>query len=203
MMQIAKQYYEGLKQAYINNHMSKEWNDFESNVHGASEQDIEALKSTFSDVPASLMELLQLVDGTYFRIYNNQKISFYFLGSDLEEYPYYLLSISQMLDQKRNDMINSWLIDYVNRIYGDDIEIDDKITTDGDHLCWLHFSDCMNNGGSSQLFLDFTPSKKGIKGQVVRYLHDPDELEVIANSFEEYLQMLIHNNYNFVSEDID
>lgn len=203
MMNIAKQYYKGLKQAYINNHMSKKWNDFERHIQGASKQDIEALKTAFPDVPSSLIELLQLVDGTYFRIYNDKKITMYFLGSDLVEYPYYLLSISQMLDQKRNTMINSWLIDYVNRIYGNDIEIDDKITTDGDHLCWLHFSDCMNNGGSSQLFLDFTPSKKGVKGQVIRYLHDPDGLEVIADSFDDYLKMLMHDGYDFITMDID
>lgn len=74
MMNIAKQYYEGLKQAYINNHMSKKWDDFERRIQGACKQDIEALKTAFPDVPSSLIELLQLVDGTYFRIYNGQKI---------------------------------------------------------------------------------------------------------------------------------
>lgn len=32
-------------------------------------------------------------------------------------------------------------------------------------------------------------------------LHDPDEMKVIANSFDEYLQMLIDNKYAFISED--
>lgn len=66
---------------------------------------------------------------------------------------------------------------------------------------WLHFSDCMNNGGTSQLFIDFSPSVKGIKGQVVRFLHDPDEIQVIADSFDDYLQMLIDNGIDFVNED--
>ncbi len=51
-------------------------------------------------------------------------------------------------------------------------------------MCWLHFSDCMNNGGTSQLFIDFFTRARGQKkGQIVRYLHDPDELVVIAESF--------------------
>lgn len=57
----------------------------------------------------------------------------------------------------------------------------------------------MNNGGSSQLFIDFSPSERGVKGQIVRFLHDPDEMKVIANSFDEYLQMLIDNKYAFIN----
>ena len=60
----------------------------------------------------------------------------------------------------------------------------------------------MNNGGTSQLFIDFSPSEKGKKGQIVRFLHDPDEFSVIADSFEEYLKKLIDNDYDFINEDI-
>ncbi len=56
----------------------------------------------------------------------------------------------------------------------------------------------MNNGGTSSLFIDFTPSEKGTKGQVIRYLHDPDELEVISDSFDGFLEMLIDNQFKFI-----
>ena len=72
---------------------------------------------------------------------------------------------------------------------------------DLDKLDWLHFSDCCNNGGTSQLFIDFSPSAKGKKGQVLRFLHDPDEMVVVADSFDEYLQMLIDNEFDFINED--
>ena len=72
---------------------------------------------------------------------------------------------------------------------------------DLDKLDWLHFSDCCNNGGTSQLFIDFSPSAKGKKGQVLRFLHDPDEMAVVADSFDEYLQMLIDNEFDFINED--
>ena len=66
---------------------------------------------------------------------------------------------------------------------------------------WLHFSDCMNNAGTSQLFIDFLPSEKGVKGQIVRFLHDPDKIEVIADSFDEYLEKFMEYGLDFISED--
>ena len=79
--------------------------------------------------------------------------------------------------------------------------MDERIQTDTSKLKWLNFSDCMNNGGTSSLYIDFTPSEKGIKGQVIRFLHDPDELQVIADSFDEFLDMLIENDFKFIHED--
>jgi hypothetical protein len=35
---------------------------------------------------------------------------------------------------------------------------------------------------------------------VVRFLHDPNEFEVIADSFEAYLQMLIDTEFSFIRE---
>jgi cell wall assembly regulator SMI1 len=40
---------------------------------------------------------------------------------------------------------------------------------------YLHFSDCMNNGGNSSLFIDFNPADQGVSGQIIRFLHDLDE----------------------------
>ena len=72
---------------------------------------------------------------------------------------------------------------------------------DSQEMNWLHFSDCANNGGTSQLFIDFSPSEKGVKGQIVRFLHDPDELMVIADSFDDYLKIIMDNGYPFINED--
>ena len=59
----------------------------------------------------------------------------------------------------------------------------------------------MNNGGTSSLFIDFTPSEKGIKGQIVRFLHDPDRLDVIADSFDAFLRMLMDTGYRFIDNE--
>ena len=159
---------------------------------------IKKLKEEYPEVPDSLIELLKNVDGTYFRKYKGETVVFYFLGSDVEEYPYYLLSSSQILESK--DDAYKYYADYVDRKY-EEVEIDEEIISDSKKMRWLHFSDCMNNGGTSQLFIDFSPSEKGVKGQIIRYLHDPDEIAVIADSFDEYLEELMEYELDFINED--
>lgn len=197
-MNTVEQYIRGLKKAYYDHGAENEWNHFESIKEGVSDEDLKELQTLYPDVPLELMELLNFVDGTYWREYKGEEIAFYFLGSDLEAYPYYLLSARQMVEDK--EQVFDIYEDYVNREF-EEIPIDEKIIDDASKLCWLHFSDCMNNGGTSQLFIDFSPSKKGTYGQIVRYVHDPDEIEVIANSFKEYLQMLMKDNFDFICED--
>lgn len=196
-MNLAQTYMDGLKNAYYENGGKERWDHFEQIIHGADKNDIQKLRTRYPDTPGSLLQLLEIVDGTYWREYAGEQIGMYVLGSDLEEYPYYLLSAEEMCEEDASD----WLIDYINREFEDDVEIDERITDRADEMCWLHFSDCMNNGGTSQLFIDFSPSEKGVKGQIVRYLHDPDELAVIADSFDEYLEMLMETEYNFIVED--
>jgi cell wall assembly regulator SMI1 len=198
-MEIVKQYTTGLKKAYFDNGGKETWEHFEKIKHGATKEDIEKIKSIYPEVPKSLISLLEFVDGTYWREYQGEKITLYFLGSDVDEYPYYLLSSKEIIENQNQAI--EYYSDYIERKY-EEVEIDEKITDQPKSLKWLHFSDCMNNGGTSQLFIDFSPSEKGTKGQVVRFLHDPDEFSVIADSFEEYLQKLIDNQYDFINEEI-
>lgn len=198
-MSIVEKYLKELKRAYYKNGGKEIWDNFEKLKEGASEEDIKKLKEEYPEVPDSLIELLKNVDGTYFRKYKGETVVFYFLGSDVEEYPYYLLSSSQILESK--DDAYKYYADYVDRKY-EEVEIDEEIISDSKKMRWLHFSDCMNNGGTSQLFIDFSPSEKGVKGQVVRFLHDPDEIAVIADSFDEYLEKLMEYDFDFIFEDM-
>jgi hypothetical protein len=193
MENLSKKYIEGLKKAYYDQEGQEIWNHFESIKHGIHKEDEEKLKQAFPQIPDSLLQLLQFVDGTYWREYQNEKIAFYFLGSDMEEYPYYLMSADQMMTSKDAN----YLADYIDRVY-DEVEVDDCIISDSKAMNWLHFSNCMNNGGTSQLYIDFSPSSNGKVGQVIRYLHDPDEFLVIAESFDAYLEMLIDDEFQFI-----
>ena len=197
-MNIAEKYIEELKKAYYKNGGKEYWDKFEKIKTGATEENIKKIKEEFPETPDSLIELLKIVDGTYHREYQEEKIAFYFLGSDVMGYPYYLLSSSQILENKKDGY---YLFGgYIDGEY-EDVEVDEKITDDSEKIKWLHFSDCMNNGGTSKLFIDFSPSEKGKKGQIVRYLHDPDEIEVIADSFDEYLEKLMEHDLDFISKD--
>lgn len=196
-MTISEKYITRLKQAYYDQGAAEMWNQFEKIKHGAAPEALEALKKNYPEIPSALTGLLEYVDGTYWREYAGEEIAFYFLGSDMEEYPYYLLSSKEILA----DYGAKFYADYIERKY-EEVVIDEKITDKATALNWLHFSDCMNNGGTSQLFIDFSPSEKGKKGQIVRFLHDPDELLVIADSFEDYLEKLMDKNYDFIQEDL-
>ena len=198
-MEIAKQYLSGLKKAYFDNGAKETWEHFEKIKHGSTKEDIEKIKTLYPEVSDALISMLEFVDGTYWREYKGEEITLYFLGSDVEEYPYYLLSSREIIENQ--NQATKYYSDYIERKY-EEVEIDEKITNQPNSLKWLHFSDCMNNGGTSQLFIDFSPSQVGTKGQIVRFLHDPDEFSVIADSFEEYLQKLIDNEYNFINEDV-
>ncbi len=191
-------YITGLKNAYFKSNGKEEWESFEQVIHGAKRENINKLKQVYPEIPSTLINLLEYVDGTYWRKYGKDKITFYILGSDMHEYPYYLLSSKEIIENQ--NQAKEYFSEYIEREY-DEVEVDDKIIDNSKSIKWLHFSDCMNNGGTSQLFIDFSPSKKGIKGQVVRYLHDPDELKVIADSFDEYLNMLEKKGFDFINEE--
>lgn len=75
------------------------WEDFESIKHGIQKEDIQELKKECLLMPNSLIRMLEYVDGTYWREYNGREISFYFLGSDVFEYPYYIFSSKQILEK--------------------------------------------------------------------------------------------------------
>ncbi|WP_299256761.1 SMI1/KNR4 family protein [uncultured Aquimarina sp.] len=199
MNTTVEKYILGLKQAYFDNNSKESWEHFEKTKDGASKEDIKKLTQIYQDIPDELIGMIEYVDGTYWRAYAGEKITFYFLGSDMYEYPYYLLSSKQMIENQHQAI--EYYADYIERKH-EEVAIDDKITNDVNKIKWLHFSDCMNNGGTSQLFIDFSPSTKGKKGQIVRFLHDPDEFKVIADSFETYLKMLMDAKYNFIDEDI-
>ncbi|MCI9349428.1 MAG: SMI1/KNR4 family protein [Oscillibacter sp.] len=195
----ASRYLQGLQEAYEDAGGEQVWADFMEVKTGVSEQYLADLKALYPELPAGLEALLQFADGTYWREYRpGEKTCLLFLGSDLEEFPYYLLSAKQMMETK--DRFADWGKYLILREY-DDIPVDEGITHDLAGLRWLHFADCFNNGGCSQLFIDFTPSEKGKAGQIVRYIHDPDELTVIAESFDAYLEMLIENEYDFINEE--
>ncbi|MDQ1097620.1 SMI1/KNR4 family protein [Chryseobacterium camelliae] len=157
MNPIADQYIAGLKQAYFDHHGGEAWDHFEKIKHGLSDTNIQELKRIYPEIPDALISLLEYADGTYRRQYAGERMTFYFLGSDVEEYPYYLLPSDKIIENR--NLAVKFYAGYINREY-EEVEIDNRIAERADALNWLHFSDCMNGGGSSQLFIDFSPSEK-------------------------------------------
>lgn len=202
----ANDYLKGLKNAlktheeFENNEDMQ--NDLEklSKVEGASDKDIEKLKAAYPDCPQSLIDMLKLIDGTYWRKYGDITVAVPILASIDYTYPHYLLSAEQMLQSRQehtssiSDIYGEWLDEW------DEDSLDKRIDVNVKQAERLHISDCMNNGGTSHLYIDFSPVEDGVKGQVIEFVHDPDSYIVIADSFDEYLQNIIDEGYPFVDE---
>ena len=197
-MNIGKNYIENFKKVYLDRIKNSEKLELVmKTVCSASKEDLDELLKKFPDVPSDLIEILNIIDGTYRRKYGEYKIGMYLFGS-LEGLPHYLCSTIEMLlevDRKWIKECIDWGIECGNFV-------DLKITKDYENLKWLNFSKCINNGGSSQFYIDFSPSDKGKYGQIVAYVHDPDKFIVIADSFSEFLQKIIDGKFRFIEDDI-
>jgi len=122
------------------------------------------------------------------------------LGSDVWEYPYYLLSVEQMLKDaaKRDNSICD--------LYGDEAQRDTELV---DPAHRRHFA----NGSAPMLRVlheqwrhiaalpGFRAHRRRRGGAMVRYLHDPDSYAVIAADFDSYLRSQIDRGYAFVNSD--
>ncbi len=192
-MELVNNFLKGLKE-----HLSPEELEELHKASGAAKEYLTTLQLHYPNCPESLLDLLKNIDGTYFRKYGEDQIAICILGSDVEDgtYPYYLLSTQQMLESSKEEVDISYLSEYEEE--GVDPKINPESLLPG---TYLHFSDCMNNGGTSSLYIDFNPTDQGVSGQIIRFLHDPDEFKVIANCFDEYLQGLIDNGFRYVYEE--
>ncbi|PSK91190.1 SMI1/KNR4 family protein [Taibaiella chishuiensis] len=193
---IVDQYLTGLEE-----HLTEEDQQQLAYTSGAGAAALQQLQDRFPACPESLLYLLSRINGTYWQQYGEHEVCVLMLGSDVYEYPYYLKSVAQILEEKSFDRS-------INEVYGAYLEempelIGAGIDPDINIREWLCFSDCMNNGGTSQLFIDFNPGPGGTKGQVIRFLHDPDSFAVIAGSFDEYLQQLMEQEYAFIIPEED
>jgi len=168
-------------------------------AHGASAADVHRLLERYPLCPPGLLQLLEQFDGTQYRDYPGGEVMVLVLGSDVFGYPYGLRSVEQIFEDARGyresiTQIYDGYLDEMPDLIGPGI---DGAVPMSDRLCFSH---CMNNGGTSQLYIDFDPAPGGTVGQVVRYLHDPDSYEVIAAGFDDYLQRLIDDDYAFIQE---
>lgn len=193
-MSIVAEYLEGL--SYV---LPPDDRDDLALTTGATPDQLEQLLDAYPLCPSSLLQLLGKINGTHWQTCGDREIAVLILGSDLFQYPYYLRSVEQILEdrQQYNESIRAvygQYLDQKSEILGKYLDPDINM---GERLCFSH---CMNNGGTSKLYIDFSPAPGGMVGQVVRFVHDPDEYRVIASSFDEYLRHQMSIDFEFVAE---
>lgn len=193
-MSIVAEYLEGLSHV-----LPPDDRDDLALTTGATPDQLEQLLDAYPLCPPSLLQLLGKINGTHWQTCGDREIAVLILGSDLFQYPYYLRSVEQILEdrQQYNESIRAVYGQYLDQkpeILGKYLDPDINM---GERLCFSH---CMNNGGTSKLYIDFSPASGGVVGQVVRFVHDPDEYRVIASSFDEYLRYQMSIDFEFVVE---
>ena len=70
-------------------------------ARGASVQQLDQLRQAYPLCPDTLLQLLSIYNGTYHEKYPGGTVSVYLLGSDAYEYPYYLSSVEQILEDQQ------------------------------------------------------------------------------------------------------
>lgn len=198
MATTTTKYLQGLRQAFADHDGAELWERFERVRRGATPEEIERLKKAYPKVPEGLVELLEFVNGTYYQTFAGvANCCFTLLGAEEEGAEYDLYSVEQMIKGGREEF--GYITDRLDGKARGEMEVDPKITNRRKEVCWLGFA---AGGGSEQLFVDFSPARGGRCGQIVSFLHDPDELVVLAESFDEYLEMLMERGYDFIDEEV-
>jgi len=192
------EYINKLEEVYKRSGLEEKWNHLMKIKAGITDENKKLLLEEYPEFPDTLLEILIFIDGTYKRKYGNEEVRYYFFGSDLfnGEYPYYLYSFENIMENKNCGLVFGELDIPAER---DEEEVDEKILYDAKERKWIWFADSVND--DSSLYIDLNPSKKGKRGQILRYKHDPDTIKVIADSFEEFLDFLVNGGMKFVGFD--
>ena len=118
---------------------------------------------------------------------------------DEREMAFRLMSLQEIENSKKNFQNRDALLsEFPEYFTVQDIEKmnDSRIKPYLFHKDWFAFATYLNCG---YLMLDFDPDKEGKVGQVIFYIHDPDEIIYTASSIEE----LIDNVWEFLKENFD
>ena len=162
-------------------------------IGGASESEFEDFEKTFGiKLPEDFKELYSYKNGSgYFEL----------LQCDIDgrEIDFTLFSLEEMKNVKSYFQDRDALLtDYPEYFTDDVIEQmrDSRIKPYLFHKDWFAFATYLNCG---YLMIDFDPDKEGKVGQVIFYIHDPDEIIYTASSIAE----LIDNVWGFLKENFD
>lgn len=152
------------------------------NIKGASEEELADFEKNFEiTLPDDFKELYSYKNGSgYFNILQ--------CDIDKRSVSFSLLSLEQMKKLKGYFQDRDALLtDYPNFFSNEDIEKmrDSRIKPYLFHKAWFPFAsycDCC------YLMLDFDPDKDGQEGQIIFYIHDPDEIVYAAESIDALIE---------------
>ena len=162
--------------------VEEEYLDDYQNISGASEEELQALEEIFGiRLPIDFKALYSYKNGSkYFSILP--------CVIDQRELPFSLMSLQEMESCKKYFQNRETLLtDFPDYFSSQDLENmrDSRIKPYLFNKKWLPFAQYCD---SCYLMLDFDPDQEGQEGQVICYIHDPDEIIYVVESLTKLIE---------------
>lgn len=158
--------------------------DYEE-ICGATEEEISAFEEKFGiSLPEDVKELYRYKNGSKF-------LALFPCVIDKRDMAFNLMSLEQVEKSKgyfQNK--DALLTDFPDYFTNEDIERmkDERIKPYLFNKKWIPFAEYCD---SCYLMLDFDPGKEGKEGQIICYIHDPDEVIYAAESLTELVENIM------------
>ena len=162
--------------------VEEEYIDDYQEIEGASEEEISAFEEKFGiTLPEDVKELYRYKNGSKY-------LSILPCAIDEREMAFNLMSLDAIEKAKKYfQNRDALLIEFPKHFTSEDIEKmkDSRIKPYLFNKKWIPFAEYCD---SCFLMLDFDPDKEGKEGQIICYIHDPDEVIYVAESLTELIK---------------
>ena len=162
--------------------VEEEYIDDYQEIEGASEEEISAFEEKFGiTLPEDVKELYRYKNGSKY-------LSILPCVIDEREMAFNLMSLDEIEKAKKYfQNRDALLTDFHEHFTSEDIEKmkDSRIKPYLFNKKWIPFAEYCD---SCFLMLDFDPDKEGKVGQIICYIHDPDEVIYVAESLTKLIE---------------
>ncbi len=162
--------------------VEEEYIDDYQEIEGASEEEISAFEEKFGiTLPEDVKELYRYKNGSKY-------LSILPCVIDEREMAFNLMSLDAIEKSKEYfQNRDALLTDFPEHFTSEDIEKmkDSRIKPYLFNKKWIPFAEYCD---SCFLMLDFDPDKEGKEGQIICYIHDPDEVIYVAESLTKLIE---------------
>ncbi|WP_455089013.1 SMI1/KNR4 family protein [Peptoanaerobacter stomatis] len=183
--EIEKYICENFEEWDLDDPVEEEYFEEYREISGVFEEDILSFEEKFNIIlPDDVKALYRYKNGSKY-------LSILPCVIDEREIPFYLMSLQEIEKTKEyfqnRDALLTEFTDYFTNEDIDNMK-DDRIKPYLFNKRWIPFAKYCD---SCFLMLDFDPDKGGKEGQVICYIHDPDEVIYVASSITELVLEII------------
>ena len=185
LKKIEKSICENFEDWDLDDPVEEEYLDDYQEIAGASEEDMVSFEEKFGiTLPDEVKELYRYKNGSKY-------LSILPCVIDEREMAFCLMSLAEM-ENKKNYFQNrdALLTEFTEYFTSEDLDKmrNSKIKPYLFNKKWIPFAQYCD---SCYLMLDFDPDKEGKEGQIICYIHDPDEVIYVAEGITELISKIM------------